>query len=421
MKQKDNADHEERYAAWVGFDWGDQEHVWALQWADTGERERGRLEQTPEALDVWIGQLMSRLNGRRIGVAIEQKHGAVVWMLLKYECVEIYPVHPQAAGQFRQALYPSGSKSDPADGELLLELLVHHRDHLRPLQQDDEPTRRLLMLVEQRRHWVEEKKRHGNRLSARLKVYFPQVLNWFDDIGAAPVLDLLARWPRLDQLQKAQRKTLATFLRQHRRTPEEAAAWAKQVSAAVPAVQDSVLLDCYVLEVTALVALLKQMQTSIKKFDAAIAETSRQHPCWAIAQSLPGAGPVMAPRLLAAMGNGKRYQDAHEMQCATGIAPVTVASGRARIIQFRRACPKFLRQTFHEWAQHSMKTCRWARVYYDQLRTVGKRHHAALRALAFKWQRILFRCWKDGVAYNESKYIASLKKRNSPLSDWLPQ
>jgi transposase len=167
--------------------------------------------------------------------------------------------------------------------------------------------------------------------------------------------------------------------------------------------------------------LLKQMQMSIKKFDTAIAETSRQHPCWAIAQSLPGAGPVMAPRLLAAMGNGKRYQNAHEMQCATGIVPVTVASGRTRIIQFRRACPKFLRQTFHEWAQHSMKSCPWARIYYDKLRTVGKRHHAALRALAFKWQRILFRCWKDGVAYDESKYIASLKKRNSPLSAWLPE
>ena len=117
-------------------------------------------------------------------------------------------------------------------------------------------------------------------------------------------------------------------------------------------------MDCYVLEVTALVALLKQMQTSIKEFDTAIAETSYRHPCWVIAQSLPGAGPVMAPRLLAAMGNGKRYQNAHEMQCASGIAPVTVASGRTRIIQFRRACPKFLRQTFHEWAQHSMKSCR---------------------------------------------------------------
>jgi transposase len=177
-----------------------------------------------------------------------------------------------------------------------------------------------------------------------------------------------------------------------------------------------VLLDSYVLEVTELVALLQQMQTSIKRFDMAIAETSRQHPCWAIVQSLPGAGPVMAPRLLAAMGNGQRYRTAQEVQCATGIAPVTVASGRTRLIQCRRACPKFLRQTFHERAQHSMKSCRWAKAYYDQLRAVGKHHHAALRALAFKWQRILFRCWKDGVAYDEAKYIASLQKRNSPLS-----
>jgi hypothetical protein len=100
MRPKGNDDRDQCYAAWVGFDWGDQEHVWVLQWADTGQRERGRLEQTPEALDVWIGQLMSRLNGRRIGIAIEQKHGAVVWMLLKYECVEIYPVHPKRPDNF---------------------------------------------------------------------------------------------------------------------------------------------------------------------------------------------------------------------------------------------------------------------------------------------------------------------------------
>jgi transposase len=103
-------------------------------------------------------------------------------------------------------------------------------------------------------------------------------------------------------------------------------------------VRDAALLDSYSLEVTALVALLKQLQTSIKKFDKAIAAICRQHPCREIAQSLPGAGPVMAPRLLAAMGNGKRYQNAHELQCATGIAPVTVASGRTRTVQFRRAC-----------------------------------------------------------------------------------
>src|SRR6516165_5443242 len=123
--ERRTADPEEGYAAWVGFDWGDREHAWVIQWAETGQREQGRLEQTPEALDAWVCQWMSRLHGRRIGVAIEQKYGAVVSMLLKYEYLEIFPIHPQAAGQFRQARYPSGSKSDPNDAGLLLELLVH--------------------------------------------------------------------------------------------------------------------------------------------------------------------------------------------------------------------------------------------------------------------------------------------------------
>jgi len=226
--------------------------------------------------------------------------------LLKYECVEIYPIQPQAAGQFRQVLHPSGSKSDPADGELLLDLLVHHRDRLHVLEQEDEPTRRLLMLVEQRRHWVDEKTRYTNRLSDRLKVYFPQVLKWFQGIDEPAVLDLLERWPSLEQLQKAQRKSWEALLRRHRRTEEEAVAWVEQVRTAVPAVKDAALLDCYRLEVTELVALIRQTQTSIGKFDVMIADVSQQHPCWRLVQSLPGAGPAMAPRLLAALGNGQR-------------------------------------------------------------------------------------------------------------------
>ena len=39
----------------------------------------------------------------------------------------------------------------------------------------------------------------------------------------------------------------------------------------------------------------------------------------------------------------------------------------------------------------------------------------AIRALAFKWIRILFRCWQDRVPYDEAKYLMALKKKGSPL------
>ena len=131
---------------------------------------------------------------------------------------------------------------------------------------------------------------------------------------------------------------------------------------------------------------------------------------------MPGAGKVLAPRVLAAFGSQReRYRTAVEMQQYSGIAPVTESSGKSRWVHFRRACPKFLRQSFQEWAEHSLVHSVWARAYYEQQRTRGSGHQAAVRALAFKWIRIVFRCWKDGVAYDESRYLAALHKRGSPL------
>ena len=46
----------------------------------------------------------------------------------------------------------------------------------------------------------------------------------------------------------------------------------------------------------------------------------------------------------------------------------------------------------------------------------GKKHLTAVRALAFKWQRIMFVCWRDRVSYDEAAYLNSLKRRGSPLA-----
>ena len=38
-----------------------------------------------------------------------------------------------------------------------------------------------------------------------------------------------------------------------------------------------------------------------------------------------------------------------------------------------------------------------------------------MRSLAFKWIRILYRCWKDGAPYDEARYLAAPERRGSPL------
>ena len=83
---------------------------------------------------------------------------------------------------------------------------------------------------------------------------------------------------------------------------------------------------------------------------------------------------------------------------------------------WRWQAPKFLRQTFVEWAGQTVVYSPWANVYYHQQRRRGKAHHAILRALAFKWLRILWRCWHDAVPYDEARYLRSLQQRHSPLA-----
>ena len=73
-------------------------------------------------------------------------------------------------------------------------------------------------------------------------------------------------------------------------------------------------------------------------------------------------------------------------------------------------------QTFHEWAACSIAQCEWAKAYYQQQKARGKNHHVAVRALAFKWMRILYRCWKDRQPYREEIYLASLAKRRTALA-----
>jgi hypothetical protein len=95
---------------------------------------------------------------------------------------------------------------------------------------------------------------------------------------------------------------------------------------------------------------------------------------------------------------------------------VTERSGKQQWVHFRWACSHFLRQTFHEYAAHSIVKSTWARAYYESQIKAKKSHHAAVRALAFKWIRIMFRCWKDGNPYEEQAYMAALQKRNSPVA-----
>lgn len=409
---------EPEFVAFVAIDWADQKHVWRLKAASATQRESGELEHKAETVESWVAQLCQRFGGNRpIAVGLEQSKGALAYMLAKYECLHLFPVPTTMVANMRKALYPSGAKDDPLDADLLLDLLLHHRNKLHRLTPDTEATRRVQHLVEERRKLVDEKTAQLNRLTSNLKIYFPQILDWFAYLDTDLLCGLLERWPTLQELQKVPSEELRTFFHQHNCRGEELIERRiREIGHVRPAIQDRPVIEAKRMVVKVTVQLIRTLREAIVELDGKIAEATAAHPDFFIFASLPGAGEVMAPRLLAAFGSQRdRYGSAVQVQIYSGIAPVTERSGKMKWTHFRRACPKFLRQSFQEWAGHSMMKSAWARAYYQQRRKQGQGHHAAVRALAFKWIRIVFRCWKDGVAYDEKKYLAALAKRGSPL------
>jgi hypothetical protein len=124
---------------------------------------------------------------------------------------------------------------------------------------------------------------------------------------------------------------------------------------------------------------------------------------------------VYSPRLLAAVGEPReRSQRAADGQTFAGLAPVTARSGHKCWGHWRLHCPKVRRQTCVAWAAQSSPHASWARAFDEPQRATGTAHQAALRALAFTWMRLLYRCWTDRTPYDEVIYLTALKRRGSP-------
>jgi transposase len=405
------------FAAFIGIDWADKKHDICLWVPGTDDRERLVLEHSSRAIQAWADKLRERFGGAPVAVSLELARGPIVSALLEHDFFVLFPVQPSMLARYRRAFTPSRAKDDPTDAELALELLLRHREKLERLKPESGAMRSLRRLVEARRSLVEDRTRLTNRITSTLKGYFPQVLGWFRDKEAGIFADFLERFPTLQAAQRARNETLLDFFRAGNvRNAATVERRIKAIRDERPLHTDSAVIEPLRLLVEALVPQLRAVSTGIERFDAAIAELAPKLPDYHIFAALPGAGAALAPRLLAAFGERReRFPNAAALQKYAEVAPVTERSGNKSWVHWRYSCPTFLRQTFVEWVGQTIPRSFWAKAYYEACRARGVRHQAALRALAFKWIRILHRCWTDRVPYDEARYLMALQKRRAPL------
>ena len=193
------------------------------------------------------------------------------------------------------------------------------------------------------------------------------------------------------------------------------------IASRIPLCRDPALIEPAIIQVKMLARQLLQLGIALKEYDFRIEQLFTQHKDASIWESFPGAGPTLAPRLCCAFGNERsRYQSALAIQQYSGIAPVIERSGKNQHWVHRRwGRPHFVHQSFFEYASQSVLHCSWAKVFIQDQIARGKAYPTAVRALAFKWQRIMFVCWRDRLPYNETIYLNSLKRRGSHLTSKL--
>jgi transposase len=405
------------FAAFIWIDWADKKHDLCLSVPGSEKRERSVLEHRPSAIHDWAEKLRERFGGAPVAVCLELSQGPIVSALLEHDFFVLFPVQPAMLARYRLAFTPSRAKDDPTDAELALELLLRYPEKLPRLEPESVAMRSLRRLVEARRRLVQDRVQITNRLTSALKDYFPQVVRLFRDKEAAVFADFIERWPTLEAAQRARRETMVTFFHEHNVRSK------RTIDRRIEAFQneralttDPAVIKPMRLLVEALLLQLRATCEAVGRFDAEIAQLSPTLPDYELFAALPGAGSTLAPRLLTAFGERReRFPNAASVQKYVGVAPVTERSGNKSWVHWRLACPKFLRQTFVEWSAQTLTQSFWAKAFYDAFKARGGSHQAALRALAFKWIRILYRCWVDRTPYDESKYLAALRKRGAPL------
>lgn len=409
-------------AACVGWDWGFQSHAIALRACGSQEVLNESLPATPEAIHRWLDAAEQRFGGRTVAVALEGTKGPAFTQLLQRPWIRIYGVHPTTSTCMRNAFCPSGAKDDMPDARVLLELVECNREKLRQVVPLDAATARVEQLVELRRDFVDRRTQVSNQLDGLLKKYFPQALeltgaHLYSDLA----LDFLTRWPCLEDLKVSRPATLKRFYHQHNvRSQESVEQRLKLVAEAKFVTVDQQRTGIWKMELACLVSQIEVLMEHLGRVEKEIVAAVKEHPDADLFTELPGAGPVFGPRLLAAFGTDRgRYESAESLQKMAGVAPVMERSGKSKRVRWRWQASRFLRQTFVEWARCTVSASAWAGAYYEEQRARGKGRWGIYRSLAYKWIRILWKCWQTRKPYNEAEYLTQLARKGSLLAERL--
>lgn len=397
---------------YLGVDWADAFHQLWVGDPQGKKVAEMTIEQSPKGMSELGRWLYERkAEGIELWAAIEKPQGRIVDFLLDHAVV-VYPVNPKALDRARDRFRMSQSKSDSFDAYVLAEFLRTDHGHLRALQPGSEQAQELKMLTRDYHRLGRHKTRLLNQIEVTLKEYYPRPLEVFSDLESKIALDFLERYPTPRALSELTHRNWNRFAKRDHRLGEERCKelWEKLSQPQLKIPEHVVRTKAQLLLV--LVTQLKSLAQALKNYGEEVERFFASMPAAEFAKTLPGGkSGTTLPMLWAELGDAKsRWQSFRHLQAEAGGVPVTKASGKSRVVQFRFACNKLLRYGSYWFSFNTLNRCEWANKYYRDQRRKGHSHPQALRALGAKWLKIIFVMWRDHKPYDENFHLANIAR-----------
>ena len=388
----------QQLTCFAGFDWAKDHHDVVIVDPQGAVIDQFRIEHSVAGWQFWKQKVAAHPN---MGVAIETSFGAVVEYLLE-SGVTVYPVNPLCAKRYRERKCASGNKTDLHDAWALADALRLDGHTWRPLTEQDPIIAQLRVLCRDEVALIEERTALVNQLQQALREYYPTALEAFDDWTAPSAWAFVEAFPTAGELVAAGKRKWDKVLHSHMlfrpQTYEDRIAAFQRADQWVA---NPPLVAAKSLYAVARCRQLRVLQAQLNLYRGRIEALFATHPDHAMFGSLPGAGPKLAPRLLAEIGSDRAlYGDAGSLQCVAGTAPVSFQSGLIHKVRIRRSCNLNLRAAMYLFADHSRKGCVWAAVYYAAQIQRGKSHAQALRCLGQRWLKIIWKMWQTNTCYD---------------------
>ena len=401
---------------YIGIDWSEKKHnVCWLNAAGAVIRE-GIIPHSPEGFLqlVKICQQLEVGAGEAV-IGLETAHNLLIDYLLESQLGTIYVLPPNLVKSNQGRFAQSGAKDDRRDAQLIAEILRTDPGRLHAWQPDHLLTRQIRARVQMLYLLNSTIRQYTSYLRSVLLRYYPAALEVFSSLDQPVTLAFLQCFPTPSASRSLSFEQFTHFLQEHHHTKRQAWPLAFQRLQIDYPIVNQATLDLYATQTLVLVDTLRHLLEQKRANRLALLHDFKQHPDAPLYQSLPGAGDLLAPALLAKLGDDRgHFPSPAVLQAVAGTCLVTKRSGRAKSVHFRRACDHAFRHIVQQWAVAALKHNPVAQAYFYQVRPHCRSDNAAYRRLANRLLAVLWRLWQDHKLYDAAFHLRQRALRAKP-------